>query len=77
MLVIIKILDNNIVITETNGFKKKSSSNLKWIIIGNRTNPAAAGVEIPRKYLIFKFSLLSLSDDEILNLASLEDEQTA
>ena len=54
----------------------KSKSNLKLIINGNNESPAAAGVEIPEKNFNLKL-LFVLSILEILNFASLDDEQIA
>ena len=55
---------------------KKSILNLKLNINGRRVSPAAAGVEIPEKNLIF-FEFDWFSWEEILNLANLDVEQIA
>ena len=64
-VIIIKIAGNI-------GSKSIVFSNLKLIIIGSKTSPAAAGVDTPLKNLK---SLSSLSNDARLNFANLDAEQ--
>ena len=72
MFVIISIAVIIIKIAENIGSKSIIFSNLKLIIIGSRTKPAAAGVDTPLKNLK---SLSSFSKDARLNFANLEAEQ--
>lgn len=76
MLEIIKIAGTNKKNLKKISLDDKSRSNLKFIIKGNNESPAAAGVDIPEKNFnlrsLFVFSIL-----EILNFASLDEEQIA